>query len=131
MDDAETIKLATANWFQQLTFSWFTPLLVLGYKRELTVTDLPKMDETRESARLADAFEANFDRRRKEIEEWNRSLDDSSYKPSALQQLRWRLASRLGFGRADGKREVGIAMALSDTFFYEFWMAVSLPDAGL
>lgn len=123
MDDAETIKLSTANWFQKLTFTWLTPLLVLGYKRELTATDLPKMDETRESARLADAFEINFERRRREIVNWNQALEDGSYKPSRLQTLRWRLGSKVGLSRSDGKREVGIALALSDTFFSEFWMA--------
>ncbi|GAA5961345.1 hypothetical protein JCM3765_004381 [Sporobolomyces pararoseus] len=123
MDDAETIKLSTANWFQKLTFSWLTPLLILGYKRELTATDLPKMDETRESARLADAFENNFERRRREIEVWNQSLSDGSYTPSRVQRSRWTLGSKLGLSRSDGKREVGIAMALSDTFFWEFWMA--------
>ncbi|GAA5895556.1 uncharacterized protein JCM6883_001546 [Sporobolomyces salmoneus] len=123
MDEAETLKLANANWFEQLTFSWFTPLLVLGYKRELTVTDLPKMDETRESARLADLFEENFEKRKKQIDAWNRAIEEGTLKLSTFQRITWKTASKLGMGRKDGKREVGIALALSDTFFVEFWMA--------
>jgi hypothetical protein len=96
---------------------------VLGYKRELTVTDLPKMDETRQSALLADRFEEHFATRRRRIEEWNKSLGDGTFKPSKFQKLRWKIGSKLGIGREDGKRDVGIAMALSDTFFREFWLA--------
>ncbi|GAA5888140.1 hypothetical protein JCM5296_005447 [Sporobolomyces johnsonii] len=123
MDDAPEIGLASANWLSQLTFSWFTPLLVLGYKRELTATDLPKMDYSREAGHLADVFEQNFERRRRAIEEWNRALDDGSFVPSRWRRMKWRCSSALGFGRADGKREVGVAMALSDTFFWPFWLA--------
>lgn len=123
MDDAETIRLAHASFLSQLTFSWFTELLVRGYKRELTVTDLPKMDESRESALLADRFEANFERRRKEVERWNNSIDEGTVKMSMMQRVSWRLGRMIGIGRADMKREVGIAMALSDTFAWDFWMA--------
>ncbi|GAA5962545.1 hypothetical protein JCM21900_003672 [Sporobolomyces salmonicolor] len=123
MDDAPEIGLASANWLSQLTFSWFTPLLVLGYKRELTATDLPKMDYSREAGHLADVFEQHFDRRRRAIEEWNRALDDGSFVPSRWQRRKWRCSSMMGFGRADGKREIGVAMALSDTFFWPFWLA--------
>lgn len=122
-DDAETIRLAQASFLSQLTFSWFTELLVRGYKRELTVTDLPKMDESRMSALLADRFEANFDRRRKEVEEWNRAIDDGSLKRTVAQRVRWRLGRMVGVGREDMKREVGIALSLSDTFAWDFWMA--------
>ncbi|CEQ41587.1 SPOSA6832_03323, partial [Sporobolomyces salmonicolor] len=99
MDDAPEIGLASANWLSQLTFSWFTPLLVLGYKRELTATDLPKMDYSREAGHLADVFEQHFDRRRRAIEEWNRALDDGSFVPSRWQRRKWRCSSVMGFGR--------------------------------
>ncbi|GAA6028671.1 hypothetical protein JCM8097_007340 [Rhodosporidiobolus ruineniae] len=123
MDDAETLRLAKANWLSSVMFWWLQPLLVLGYKRDLTATDLPKMDPTREAGYLADKFEANFERRRKEIDEWNAKLDSGEYKPSSVQRTKWRARAALGLGRADGKREVGLALALSDTFFWEFWSA--------
>ncbi|ORY64744.1 P-loop containing nucleoside triphosphate hydrolase protein [Leucosporidium creatinivorum] len=121
MDDAPEIGLATASFLSVITFWWIQPLLVLGSKRELAETDLPKMDSSREAARLADLFEVNFERRRKGVEDWNRALEEGTYKPSSWVRLRWRLAHRLGFGSADGRRKVGLAMALSDTFFWEFW----------
>ncbi|KWU44771.1 ABC transporter [Rhodotorula sp. JG-1b] len=123
MDDAETIRLASANFLSKFTFWWIRPLLVLGYKRELQATDLPKMDPTRESGYLADKFEINFEKRRKAVEDWNRALDDGTYQPTALVRARWRLNEMLGFGRRGGRRNVGLALALSDTFFWEFWSA--------
>lgn len=123
MDDAETIRLASASFLSKFTFWWIRPLLVLGYKRELQATDLPKMDPTRESGYLADKFEINFEKRRKAVEDWNRALDDGSYQPTALVRARWRVNEMLGFGRRDGRRNVGLALALSDTFFWEFWSA--------
>lgn len=104
--------------------AWITPLLVLGYKRELTETDLPKMDSSREASRLADEFEMHFKRRKEAVEAWNRSLDNGSFTPSALQRFRWQVWHRLtGFGSLDGRREVGIALALNDTFKVQFWLA--------
>ncbi|GAA5972092.1 hypothetical protein JCM11641_002491 [Rhodosporidiobolus odoratus] len=78
MDDAETIKLASASWLSSVTFVWLQPLFVLGYKRELAATDVPKMDQMREAGMLAHLFLANFDKRRKKVEEWNRALETGS-----------------------------------------------------
>lgn len=125
MDDAETIRLASANALSKFTFWWIRPLLVLGYKRELQATDLPKMDPTRESAHLADQFEANFAKRRKAVEEWNAGLDSGAYQPSSFVKARWRMNEMLGFGRRDGRREIGLALALSDTV-----CAVSIAGNG-
>ncbi|GAA5825076.1 hypothetical protein JCM11251_006090 [Rhodosporidiobolus azoricus] len=123
MDDAEEIRLAKAGWLSETTFWWLQPLLVLGYKRELQATDLPKMDPSRESAHLASLFEQHFERRRKEIEEWNERLEKGEYKPNGWVRRKWRFKAAMGWGRKDGKRDVGIALALSDTFFKEFWSA--------
>ncbi|SCZ87513.1 BZ3500_MvSof-1268-A1-R1_Chr2-2g04979 [Microbotryum saponariae] len=124
MDDATTLALANANWLSVMTFAWIQPLLVLGYKRELAVTDLPKMDETREAALLADRFLEHFERRKNKVEAWNSALEDGSYTPGRLQNMRWRLWHRMsGFGSPDGKQKIGLAWALSDVFFWEFWSA--------
>ncbi|KDE07474.1 hypothetical protein MVLG_02338 [Microbotryum lychnidis-dioicae p1A1 Lamole] len=124
MDDATILALANANWLSVMTFAWIQPLLVLGYKRELAVTDLPKMDETREAALLADRFLEHFERRKNKIEAWNAALEDGSYTPGRLQNMRWRLWHRMsGFGSPHGKQKIGLAWALSDVFFWEFWSA--------
>ncbi|ORY70608.1 ABC transporter [Leucosporidium creatinivorum] len=122
LDDAPEIGLATASFFSMLTFWWIQPLLVLGFKRELTETDLPKMDPSREASHLADIFESNFERRRKAVEDWNRSLDDGTFQPSALRRFWWR-SRPASFGSSDGRRTIGLAMALSDTFAWQFWSA--------
>jgi len=97
---------------------------VLGYKRELEATDLPKMDPSRESAHLADVFEANFNRRRAAVEAWNGRLDSGEHVPTAAERFRWKALHKLfGIGSPDGRRVVGMAMALSDTFGWEFWSA--------
>jgi hypothetical protein len=43
LDDAQEIPLATASYFSRLTFSWVSPLMVLGYQRPLQATDLWKV----------------------------------------------------------------------------------------
>ncbi|GAA6015718.1 hypothetical protein JCM10207_008773 [Rhodosporidiobolus poonsookiae] len=123
MDDAEEIKLAKANWLSETTFWWIQPLLVLGYKRELTATDLPKMDRTREAGFLADEFERNLAKRVKAVEEWNAALDSGEHVPSVWEKARWKAKAVMGMGREDGRREIGLVLALSDTFFWPFWSA--------
>lgn len=124
MDDATEIPLATASFLSQLTFWWLQPILVLGFKRTLVAEDLWKMDPSRQAGHLADLFEANFSRRKLEIEAWNAAIDDRSMQPSRARKVWWRVWHKMsGFGSPDGKREVGIAMALSDTFSWQFWSA--------
>lgn len=120
MDDATEIPLATASFLSQLTFWWLQPILVLGFKRTLVAEDLWKMDPSRQAGHLADLFEANFSRRKLEIEAWNAAIDDRSMQPSRARKVWWRVWHKMsGFGSPDGKREVGIAMALSDTFSWQ------------
>ncbi|KAM0753983.1 ABC transporter [Meredithblackwellia eburnea MCA 4105] len=124
LDDAKEIPLATASFLSELTFWWMNPLLVLGYKRTLVAEDLWKMDPSRQSGYLADQFEMHFERRRMEVEAWNKALEDGTMNPSAARKLWWKVRHRIsGFGSPDGKREIGIAMALSDTFGLRFWSA--------
>lgn len=65
-----------------------------------------------ESGYLADKLMANFDRRRKDVEEWNRALEDGSYKPSGARKTWWKIKkTAFGSGSGDGKRKVGLAGA--------------------
>lgn len=91
-------------------------MLVVGYVRTLQPTDLWKLPPEFESGHLANILMENFNRRRKEIEDWNKSLEDGSFKPSPVRKFWWKIS-----GKGDGKRKVGLAWALSDTFFYRFW----------
>ncbi|SCV70703.1 BQ2448_3465 [Microbotryum intermedium] len=105
------------------TFHWIQPLLILGYQRTLVATDLWKLPPSMECGPLADQLMENFERRRKEVEAWNQSLDDGSFKPSILRHGWWKMRASIGLGAADGRRKPGLALALSDTFKYQFWSA--------
>lgn len=116
------MPVATANVFNKWTFSWIQPLMIVGSKRTLVDRDLWALPDNMRAEHLSDTLMANFDRRRAAVEKWNKELEDGTYKPSAVRKLWWKVEKRvLGFGDGTGKRKVGIAMALSDTFFYTFW----------
>lgn len=96
----------------------------LGNQRVLQPEDMWKIDPSRESAVLADKLMARFNARRERVERWNASLDSGEYVPSTSTKAWWRVRkSVFGVGRADGRREVGLFGALSDTFFWQFWSA--------
>ncbi|BGP39125.1 hypothetical protein JCM10450v2_003079 [Rhodotorula kratochvilovae] len=121
-DDAPEIPFATANWFSRATFLWIQPMLTTGYQRTLVPTDLWKLHDEFQAGFLADKLMHNFERRRKTVEDWNKALEDGSFKPSALRRAWWRIGKTFG-GTGDGKRKVGMALAISDTFFWTFWSA--------
>ncbi|GAA5902364.1 hypothetical protein JCM6882_000511 [Rhodosporidiobolus microsporus] len=116
-DDAPVMPLENASWFSRFTFLWIQPTMTLGYQRTLVPTDLYRVPESMESGHLADVLMANFEKRRKKIEEWNKALDDGSFQPGPLRRAWWKMR------KTDGKRKPGLAWALSDTFFWEFWSA--------
>ncbi|GAA5952785.1 hypothetical protein JCM21900_005802 [Sporobolomyces salmonicolor] len=117
LEQAEMTPLASANIFSKATFHWIQPLLTTGYQRTLVPTDLWKLPDDFQAGHLADVLMSNFEKRRAKVEAWNQSLEDGTYKPSAIRRTWWRLRRR------DGRRKVGLAMALSDTFFWRFWLA--------
>ncbi|SCV70702.1 BQ2448_3464 [Microbotryum intermedium] len=112
------------------TFHWIQPLLIVGYQRTLVATDLWKLPPSMECGPLADQLMENFERRRKEVEAWNQSLDDGSFKPSILRRGWWKMRASIGLGAADGRRKPGLALALSDTFKYQFWSAGVIKVVG-
>ncbi|KAK4057952.1 hypothetical protein OIO90_001171 [Microbotryomycetes sp. JL221] len=131
LDDAPILPMKTANLFSQWTYQWIQPLLIVGYqKRTLEPLDLWKLDPSMEAGPLADKLMANFERRRKIIEDWNKSIDDGTYKPSALRKAWWRTIKLIGVGDGSGKRKVGLAWALSDTFAWQFWSAGLIKTIG-
>jgi ATP-binding cassette subfamily C (CFTR/MRP) protein 1 len=114
MDEATDIPLATASFISKLTFWWMTPLLLLGYKRSLVAEDLWKMDESRRAAHLADLFEGHFARRKGEVEEWNRCIDEGTMEITWARRTWWRTYHQVtGFGSPDGRRTVGMGQSPS------------------
>lgn len=45
-----------ANFFSKLGFSWLNPLLLLGYKRPLEMSDLHEIPSKYHSQQVAEAF---------------------------------------------------------------------------
>jgi len=84
-------------------------MLNTGYQRTLVPTDLWKLHEDFEAGHLSDLLISNFEKRRSKVEEWNKALEDGSYKPGPVKRIWWKIR------KTDGKRKVGLAMALSDT----------------
>ncbi|GAA5955029.1 hypothetical protein JCM3765_003165 [Sporobolomyces pararoseus] len=115
--EAPLTPYATANWFSILTFHWLQPMLITGYQRTLVPTDLWKLNENFEAGYLSELLLSNFEKRRAVVEKWNKALEDGSYKPGVVRRTWWKIR------KTDGKRKVGLALALSDTFFYRFWLA--------
>ncbi|GAA5927818.1 uncharacterized protein JCM15063_006002 [Sporobolomyces koalae] len=115
--EAPITPYASANWFSQLTFHWMQPMLNTGYQRTLVPTDLWKLNENFEAGHLSDLLLSNFEKRRAKVEAWNKALEDGSFKPGPVRKIWWKVR------KTDGKRKVGLALALSDTFFYRFWLA--------
>ena len=105
--------------------------MILGYQRPLSPLDLWKLDEERSSGHLADKLSENFERRKEKVEKWNAALDDGSYVPSFGRKAWWRVRKGVfGIGRYDGRNTVGLAGALSDTFFWPFWSAGFIKIVG-
>ncbi|KAK4055619.1 hypothetical protein OIV83_000165 [Microbotryomycetes sp. JL201] len=131
LDDAPVLPMNSANIFSQWTFSWITGLLVVGYqKRTLEPLDLWKLDPSMEAGPLADELMKNFERRRRKIEDWNKALDDGTYKPSAARKMWWQTLKVVRIGDGSGKRRIGLAWALSDTFAWRFWSAGLIKTIG-
>lgn len=124
------LPVVHANFVSEWTYHWIQPLLLVGYQRPLQPTDLWKLPEELEAGPLADALMDNFNRRRKNVEDWNKAIDDGSFKPSALRRTWWRAQKAMGRGDGTGKRKIGLAMALSDTFRWRFWSSGFIKVIG-
>lgn len=116
--------LETANIFSKMTYSWITPLMALGYQRPLAKEDLWQLGERHRSEHLADTMIGHWERRYAEMVSWNARLDSGEYKPSVLRRGWWKTRSKIGLGRADGRKNVPeLYWALSDTFKLQWWSA--------
>lgn len=73
----------------------------------------------------------NFERRREIVESFNAKLKDGSYVPTTGRQVWWKVKSKVfGIGKGDGVRSIGLAGAISDTFFYQFWSGGAIKVIG-
>ncbi|KAF8071690.1 ABC protein [Lyophyllum atratum] len=144
LSDVPVIPLAAASLFSQLTYTWVTPMMVLGYQRTLQATDLWKMDEAREVGPLSVKLDKAWDRRKQEAASWNEKLERGEVKPGFMKRLLWTVGA-LSRGRhfwthlasyetkwreTEGRRHPSLAWALNDTFGYFFWSAGAFKVFG-
>ncbi|KAG0705743.1 ABC protein [Suillus ampliporus] len=102
LEDAALTPLASASFLSQLTYTWITDIMVLGYQRTLQASDLYKMDTSRESAVLAAKLEAAWQWRVKAAADWNAHLESGELRPSLLKRTGWALRAIPSNGQKQG-----------------------------
>ncbi|KAF9516365.1 hypothetical protein BS47DRAFT_1371770 [Hydnum rufescens UP504] len=131
MDEAPQIPLATASLFSIFTFSWITPVMVIGWQRPLQAGDLWTMDESRKAHVLAAKFDDRWRVRVKAANEWNAALENGTIAPGAVRRMWWKVKSfgdsnkQLEFRERWGKssrREPSLFFALNDVVGWDFWV---------
>ena len=131
MEDAALIPLYSANIFSRLTYTWIQPMITLGYQRFLVKEDLWRLPPDKESSPLADKILAAWEKRLSSQEEWNRNLQDGTYKPSMSRKMWWKFRNKMGWGSADGvKPTPGLEWVISDTFFWQWWSGGLIKVVG-
>ncbi|KAF8922710.1 ABC protein [Mucidula mucida] len=89
LSDAPVIPIVNVSLFSKLTYSWITPLMVLGYQRTLQAPDLWKVDPLHEAGRLSKLLDESWERRSQKAESWNARLAAGELKPSYFKRMRW------------------------------------------
>ncbi|KAF5371833.1 hypothetical protein D9615_009539 [Tricholomella constricta] len=144
LSDAPVIPLVSASLFSQFTYTWVTPMMVLGYQRTLQATDLWKMDATREAGPLSAKLDEAWARRQREAAAWNERLQNGEIKPGIIKRVQWSVRALSGgrnyletlssyetrWRETEGRRHPSLAWALNDTFGYFFWSAGAFKVFG-
>ncbi|KAJ7097441.1 ABC protein [Mycena epipterygia] len=127
LDDAPVIPYVTASLISRLTYTWITPMMVLGYQRTLQASDLWKMGPEQEAGYLTDALDAAWARRVAAAAEWNARLDSGEAKAALLKRMLWSLPGRdraaleKKWREGPGRREASLAWSLNDVLGHLFW----------
>ncbi|KAJ7057792.1 ABC protein [Mycena amicta] len=124
---AEVSPYVTASLFSRLTYTWITPLMVLGFQRTLQAADLWRMGPEQEAGFLTQKLNESWDRRVQNADAWNQSLDSGEAKPPVWKRVAWSLPGRdrkvleQRWREKDGRREPSLAWALNDVLGHLFW----------
>ncbi|KAJ7440231.1 ABC protein [Mycena latifolia] len=123
---AELSPYVTASLLSRLTYTWITPIMVLGYQRTLQASDLWRMGPEQETATLTSALNASWDRRVAAAAAFNERLDRGEVKPSVIKRMAWALPGRDRTAleeawREGARREASLAWALNDVLGHLFW----------
>ncbi|KAF9266173.1 hypothetical protein L218DRAFT_897134 [Marasmius fiardii PR-910] len=125
VDDAKLIPEVGASWLSYLTFSWMTPILSLGYARPLEITDLYRLDDSNTAEVYAESIVESFERRRREVDAYNQSLDDGSVRPPPLLDVWWTLLGNKeertrGWRKTVKRKSPSLALACNDAVYWYF-----------
>lgn len=131
LEDAKEIPLARASIINMLTFTWITPMIVLGFQRPLQATDLWQLDASRQAGLMSTQLDESWKRRCEKADAWNARLESGEMKAPLTKRVKWTLRS---MGRAeryrefeqrwrdvDGRREPSLAWAINDVLGRSFW----------
>ncbi|KAJ7221015.1 ABC protein [Mycena haematopus] len=136
LDDAEIMPFVSASLLSKLTYTWITPIMILGYQRTLQATDLWKVGPEQEAGYLAEKLDAAWARRVNAANEWNAGLDNGRITPPMFLRLIWAVkALRSGvyyrnrratlekrWREVTGRREASLAWSLNDVLGHLFWI---------
>ncbi|KAI6013028.1 hypothetical protein EDC04DRAFT_2579629, partial [Pisolithus marmoratus] len=121
------IPLAYASIYSQLTYSWMTNLMILGYQHTLQASDLYKLDLSRQAGPLAEKPKAAWRRHVKVVADWNDKLDQGEIHPSILKLSIWAICCRAVLEqnwRVVGRRKhPSLTWALHNVFGRTFWVS--------
>ncbi|KAI6041615.1 ABC protein [Pisolithus marmoratus] len=140
LENAQLTPLANASIYSQLTYSWMTELIVLGYQRSLQASDLYKLDLSRQAGPLAEKLEAAWKGRVQAAAVWNAKLGRGEVHPSIAKRLIWAIRTvplprslrkrsyseqyaelEQHWREVGGKKYPSLAWALNDVFGWSFW----------
>ncbi|KAK0495417.1 ABC protein [Armillaria luteobubalina] len=144
LSDAPVIPLQDASLLSKLTYSWITPMMVLGYKRTLQAPDLWKLHSSQESRFLSEELDAAWEHRVRRAQEWNAMLDSGKMKPSIILRTFWTVrALRYGadyrnhiillesrWRTVTARQNPSLAWALNDVFGSMFWIGGAFKVFG-
>ncbi|KAJ7746385.1 ABC protein [Mycena metata] len=144
LDDAKIIPIVSASLLSQLTYTWITPMMVLGYQRTLQATDLWKVGPEQEAGYLSEKLDAAWQRRVEAAAKWNADLDAGRVGPPVLTRFVWsikalaggteyrnrRAASEKRWREVDGRKEASLAWAMNDVLGHLFWYGGAFKVLG-
>jgi hypothetical protein len=109
--------------------------MALGAARPLQPTDLWKMDDARSAGRVSRSIAKNYYARQKKAKEYNELLADPGTPLPLSKQILYSILPNREKREHDyrtkyGKRKASLAMALSDTFGFYFWMGGAIKVVG-
>ncbi|KAJ7866783.1 ABC protein [Mycena olivaceomarginata] len=128
LDEAPISPYVTASLISRLTYSWYTPMMILGFQRTLQASDLWRMGPEQEAGYLTDKLEAAWARRIEAAEAHNARLAKGVVKPPLLKRVWWvmhgqekREQMQRWWQEEGGKKEASLAWSLNDVLGHMFW----------